>query len=419
MPVPRPNVPLVPRPGLRSLGLALAAAVLIAGLASDASGRPRADDRTFPWIDQPMFRADVARTGYVPGALVPTVVEEAWRIRDFNRGDHTAAKGSAAVVSGILYIGSDDGRLHAIDARSGQTQWTAATGPSANGIHGTPAVHGDLVIIGAYDGILYAFDRATGQVVWATKVGDFIGSSPLVWDERVYVSVETDRPGGILLMLDLDGRVLASDDRMQSHPHSSVAVDRRLGVLAVGDNTGNLTAWDLDLRFRFVLNVLPDSEGNNDIKGPIAVSDGSAFFGSWDRHIYRVDLETGEEVWSRKVPGYVMSGAAIGPDGTVYIGSHDHHLYALDVGDGSERWSFRAGGRIYGSPTLADGKVLFGSHDGLLHCLDAGSGRVLWTHHVGGYVTGSPALAGDGVVVASRHGDSRSGDLVMVRAVRS
>jgi len=394
---------------LRILAVALAFASLAA--AAVAEDRPRQDLREFPWVDQPVYRADVGRTGHVAGALVPVAVEEAWRIRGFNPGGHTAAKGSAAAVDGVLYIGSDDGTLHAIDAASGRTLWTAATEPSTNGIHGTPAVHGSLVLVGAYDGRLYAFDRATGSRAWATKLGDHIGSSPLVWQDRVYVSVETDRPSGILTVLDFDGNVLATDPRMMSHPHSSVGLDPALGVLAVGDNTGNLTAWDLGLGLRFVFRT------GNDVKGPIAVADGSAYFGSWDHRVYRVDLATGEEVWSRKVPDLVMSGAALA-DGTVYIGSHDGRLYALDAEDGGLRWSYQTGGRVYGSPTVADGKVLVGSHDGLLHCVDAVTGERLWTHRVGGHVSGTPVLAGDGVVIAAARSRSHSGDLVMVRAAR-
>lgn len=404
-------------PGGRTLAVLLALLPFAAGVADGMEQPPPRDVGEFPWVDQPMFRADAARSGVVPGARVPDRVEEAWRIRDFNPGFHTAAKGSAAAVGGILYVGSDDGTLSAIRAADGEVLWRAATGESANGIHGTPAVHGDLVIVGAYDGHLHAFDRATGATRWATRVGDYVGASPVVWQDRVYIAAETDRPSGILVVLDLEGNVLARDGRMRSHPHSSPAIDAATSTIAVGDNTGNLTVWDLTpdgMAHRFTFNVRPDP-ATNDIKGPIATHDGSAYFGSWDRHVYRVDLRTGEKVWSHRVPGYVMSGAAIW-NGTVYIGSHDSHLYALDADDGSLRWKHRAGGRTYGSPTIADGRLLFGSHDGFLHCLDAETGRHLWAHDVGGYVTSSPVLAGDGVVVAARRVPGHTGDLVMVRA---
>jgi outer membrane protein assembly factor BamB len=239
-------------------------------------------------------------------------------------------------------------------------------------------------------------------------VGDYVGASPVVRRDRVYVAAETDRPSGTLAVLDLDGRIVARDPRLQSHPHSSPAIDEATGIVVVGDNTGNLTAWATDdpsgLRFLWVFNTRPDSAGYNDIKGPIAVADGGAFFGAWDRKVRRVDLATGEEVWSYRVPGFVMSGAAIA-DGTVYIGSHDHHVYALDADDGHLRWSYLAGGRIY-----------VGSHDGYLHCLDAARGDELWRHWVGGFVTGTPVLAGPGIVVASRLSPTNTGDLVMVRA---
>lgn len=400
---------------MRWVGVALSLLPLLAGVVSGVLPEPTRDPGEFPWVDSPMFRGDVARSGFVPGAEVPLAVEEAWRIRAFNPGPHTAAKGSPAAVDGVLYVGSDDGSLHALRAADGHELWAAQTSPSTNGIHGTPAVHGDQVLVGAYDGRMYSFDRATGTQRWATKVGDYIGASPMVVGDRIVIAAETDRPSGTLVLLDLDGNVVARDPGLKSHPHSSPAYDATTGRLAVGDNTGNLTIWDLELRRQHVVNVVPDP-ATNDIKGPIAVSDGSAYFGSWDRHVYRVDLLTGEIVWKHKVPGYVMSGAAIGPNGLVYIGSHDHHLYALDRDDGRLVWKLQMGERIYGSPTVADGKVLVGSHDGWLRCLDAEDGHVLWMHWVGGYVTGTPVLAGDGIVVAAAISPDHTGDLVMVRA---
>lgn len=420
------SAPRATRPTLRGLAIALALAPLVGGAllgAGDGQAEPPRGDgaQEFPWIDQPMFRADAARTGNVPGARIPDAVTEAWRIQGFNPGAHTAAKGSAAAVGGVVYIGSDDGTLHALDARDGRTLWTAETFPSTNGIHGTPAVHAGLVIVGGYDGYLHAFDQATGERRWATRVGDYVGASPVVWRDLVFIAAETDRPSGILVVLDLEGRIVAQDGRLQSHPHSSPAIDDATGTVVVGDNTGNLTAWDASdvagagLRFLWVFSTRPDSEGANDIKGPIAVADGAAFFGSWDDRIYRVDLATGEKVWSYRAAGSVMSGAAIA-DGTLYIGSHADWLYALDVETGRLRWKFQAGDRMYGSPTVADGKVLIGSHDGFLYCLDAGTGRRLWYHYVGGYVTGTPVIAGDGILVAARQSPTWSGDLVMVRA---
>lgn len=410
-------------PSLRLLAVALALAPLVGGalvsappLAArvvtdgDDAGDAAAD---WPRIDQPMFRGDVARSGHAAGAEVGEHAVEAWRLRGFNPGEHTAAKGSAAAVGGVVYVGSDDGSLVAVDTADGDLQWRAVTGPSGNGIHGTPAVADDQVLVGAYDGVLYSFDRTSGALRWTAKVGDHIGSSPLVWQDRVYVSVETDRPSGLLAVVGLDGEVLAVDDGLADHPHSSVALDAGTGLLAVGDNSGTLTAWTVAADADPVR--VSTFETGGAIKGPIAILDGDAVFGSWDRRVYRVDLATGEEAWSFTTGRRVMSGAGLGPDGIVYIGSHDGRLYALDGEDGRKVWSVNTGVPILGGPTVADGKVLIGTHDGWLLCLDAGDGGLLWRHRIGGQVTSSPAVHGDLVVVASRHEGGSGGDLVAVR----
>ena len=135
---------------------------------------------------------------------------EKWRIRGFNKGTHSASKGSAilvrinqtvlrgggegggkggeegggeggeggegeeldpaileeAVEGGgddttdlsdfLIIVGADTGALFAYDME-GQVAWATATWPSANGIHGTPCLIRDLVVVGAYDGALYAY----------------------------------------------------------------------------------------------------------------------------------------------------------------------------------------------------------------------------------------------------------------------
>ena len=55
-------------------------------------------------------------------------------------------------------------------------------------------------------------------------------------------------------------------------------------------------------------------------------------------------------------------------DGVVYVGSYDGHLYAIDLLTGQGKWEFEAEDRV-SSPTLADGVVYVGSYDGYLYAL--------------------------------------------------
>lgn len=54
----------------------------------------------------------------------------------------------------VVYVGSGDGTLYALDAASGAKQWVYQTGSS---IYSSPAVAGGAVYVGFYNGNLYTF----------------------------------------------------------------------------------------------------------------------------------------------------------------------------------------------------------------------------------------------------------------------
>lgn len=359
----------------------------------------------------PLWRGDLERTGYEPGAVLPAAVSVAWNVTPFNVGTHTAAKGSALVVGDTIYAAADSGKLYALD-RNGTILWTAQTGPSGFGIHGTAAVAGGLVYIGAYDGVMYAFNATDGAPAWKTKLGDSIGSSPLVHDGLVYISVETREPSGLLAVLDAaTGAEVWRDETPTDHPHSSVSLDHVRGLAVFGANDGYLYAYDIKNR-----SLAWTFETGNAIKGPIVLAGGSAFFGSWDKYVYRVSLD-GELLWRYRTGGMVMSGPGFDPvSDTLYIGSHDYRVYALDAESGALRWSFKTEGRVTSSPTVVDGGILVGSYDGYLYALrDDGSPE--WRYQMKGRVTSSPATSGDLILIADRAVDpDQPGSLLALRA---
>ncbi len=373
------------------------------------ANRTPEEDHGWPEEAEAVWRGDLQRTGYLGNVTVPRDPVVTWRIDGMNKGDHTAAKGSAIVVDDTLLVGTDAGNLYRISL-DGQVLWAAATWPSGFGIHGTPTVANGTVFVGAYDGALYAFDLATGDQRWRTVLGGSIGSSPAYHDGRIYVSVETADPSGIMSVVDAaTGHLVWEDDRLTNHPHSSVALAPVADRMVVGANDGLLYAWTLST---YEPAWIFDTAGA--IKGPIAIWDGAAFFGSWDDHVYRVDLADGTEDWAFETGARVMGGAAIDPTtGTVYIGSFDDHLYALDARTGQERWSTDLGGWVLSSPVVAGDTVLAGSYDEHLYALDKATGEILWTTEAGGRVT-STATVHDGHVFYLDRAAETTGQLYAV-----
>ena len=103
---------------------------------------------------------------------------------------------SPAVVNGVVYVGSFDGKLYAFDANGCAPAdecnplWTGAT---QNDITSSPAVANGVVYIGSADHRLYAF-KAKGcgkstcaPLWWGTTGSGIIESSPLVEIGRAHV----------------------------------------------------------------------------------------------------------------------------------------------------------------------------------------------------------------------------------------
>jgi eukaryotic-like serine/threonine-protein kinase len=79
-----------------------------------------------------------------------------------------AIAGTPALVDGVLYLGSYDKRLYAVDAATGEPRWQS--GSAGNWFWTEPLIDGDTVLAGSLDGHVYAFDRQTGEERWRAAV---------------------------------------------------------------------------------------------------------------------------------------------------------------------------------------------------------------------------------------------------------
>ena len=90
---------------------------------------------------------------------------------------------SPTVVNGIVYFGSVDGTLYALNAASGQQKWSF---PTSRAVYSSPAVVNCVVYFGSNDGKLYALDASSEQKLWSFQTGDKVQSSPTVVNGIVY-----------------------------------------------------------------------------------------------------------------------------------------------------------------------------------------------------------------------------------------
>ncbi len=83
-----------------------------------------------------------------------------------------AVYSSPTVVGNVVYIGSADGNVYALDTGTGVPVWTFQTG---NAIIATPAVAGGVVYIGS-SSTLYALNATTGTELWEYGVAGIVSS---------------------------------------------------------------------------------------------------------------------------------------------------------------------------------------------------------------------------------------------------
>lgn len=82
---------------------------------------------------------------------------------------------SPAVSDKLLFIGSRDKHLHAINQETGEAAWKFPTGAR---VESSPIVFNDAVVAGSSDGRLYALNLDTGEEIWRFDLGEGLLASP-------------------------------------------------------------------------------------------------------------------------------------------------------------------------------------------------------------------------------------------------
>jgi len=289
---------------------------------------------------------------------------------------------SPAVAEGVLYVGSSDRNLYALDVNSGELLWKFETG---NTVFSSPAVAEGVLYIGSSDKSLYALNANSGELLWKFETGADLSSSPAVAEGIVYIG-SSDRN---LYALNTNSGKLLWKYRTRGEVSSSPAVAE--GIVYIGSSDRNLYALNAKsgkLLWRY--------RTRGDVRSSPAVAEGVLYVGSYDRSIYALNANSGELLWKFETRGTVFSSPAVA-EGVVYVGSSDRGVYALNAHSGELIWRYYTEGDVRSSPAVAQGIVYIGSSDRNLYALNAHSGELLWKFETRAEVSSSPAIA-EGIV---------------------
>jgi outer membrane protein assembly factor BamB len=275
------------------------------------------------------------------------------------------------------------------NASSLDVAWTYPTGGI---VESSPAVVGGVVYIGSNDGYLYALNATTGALKWKRNVGGVDYSSPAVADGVVYVGSYTTNK---FYALNASTGKVKWFDYMDGAMEGSPTVAN--GIVYIGTDNGTLFALYTDTGNPEWNH--PTTAGNAIYSAP-ALAGGVVYTGSGDTNLYALDAATGTTVWTRKTGDAVYSSPAVA-NRKIYFGSYDKYLWALDDDNYPNRCpNGGTGGAVFSSPAIVNGTTYVGSQDGLLYAVRAGrySCDTVWTYGNSANPIDSSPAAANGVV---------------------
>jgi outer membrane protein assembly factor BamB len=270
----------------------------------------------------------------------------------------------ATFASGAVLAGADDGRLHAIDARTGKSRWTFRAGGA---IRARSAIFGDSVFIQADDGLVYKVDAKSGVERWRARVMEKPVTRASLADPNSRYNERTSAANllnGRLFVGTQDGRIVAID----------AATGGELWTARTGD-------------------VI--------VSTPL-VAEERVYVGSFDGKVYALDAATGAQMWTYDTGAPVTSSPAL-YDGLVIVGSRSYDLVALDAATGRVVWTrYYWYSWVESSASILGGVAYIGSSDAAkLFAFYARSGRHVWEVDAAGAAWAQPVVSASRVYIGS------------------
>jgi len=335
--------------------------------------------------DWPVFRSDPEQNG-VAAARLPDKLEVLWKVETGDGG----VEGTPAVSGGVVYFGSLDEHLYAVDLARGAPKWKVKAGP----IKAPVGVKDGRVYVGNFDGLFQCFKAADGTKVWAFEAGGEITSGANFTAGSVLFASHDET----LYCLDLEGKPRWKY-KAQGQIYGTPSLAGKFTFVAGCDSS--LHVIDLaDGKEKAAVDL-----GSQSGATPAVVGD-HLYVGNMGNNFLAVDWKKAEVEWSfraeRRAEAFYSSAAVSGE--LVVVGSRDKRVHALKRKDGTEAWSFATGGRVDSSPVIDGGRVYVGSMDGKLYVLDLASGKQLQKIDLGSPIVGSPAVAGGRLLIGTTKG---------------
>jgi polyvinyl alcohol dehydrogenase (cytochrome) len=367
--------------------------------------------------DWPTYGFDLTRNRFNPQeGLINANTVSRLKVRwFFPTGSGTAAvSASPSVVEGVVYVGSWNGTMYAIDAFSGQPLWTFdINDPHPEdrngfpGIQSSAAVANGMVYFGGADANVYALDAQTGALVWKTSLGDpatsvegaHVWSSPAVFNGKVYVGKAShlDSPCVRGALVALDAATGAEVWRFEPLPEHICATVPQKPCMTDTDCSGSSCVPFMVCR----------AGSGEQPQTQLCTSDADCTMPATCQRPLGGAVTSSPAIDVGKGAVYVSVGDCVGSGATGFAES----LVALDADTGALQWGFTpipagdlqdldfvASPNVFGAPEgmVTEPLIGAGNKNGIYYAVDQDTGILVWRQPLvaGGFLGGFNASTG-------------------------
>ncbi len=294
-------------------------------------------------------------------------------------------RGTPAYHNGLIYVGSYDNNLYALNATTGEFVWKY---PTDGGIVSRPLIFENNVFFGSEDHNLHVISAKYGRITWYYKTAGPIRSSPFIAEGHVFIGSDDAHLHAVNTLSGRSAWKLDLGAPVRSTP--VIAND----LIYIGTESGDFYCIDFrsTIKWRF--------KAKRAVTSSPIILNGVVYFGSVDTMLYALDAKTGWVIWRFRLGKPTISTPTIAGD-YLFTGAVDGCIYCIDLRSAHEVWRFDTEHQVTGSPVIIKDSLYCGSVDGYLYCLEYRTGRLRWKFQTGGPITGTPLATDDMVYIGS------------------
>lgn len=297
-----------------------------------------------PFFASPVVNGNLVFVGSTDSILYALDIRSGRKMWQFHTNGEI--RSNVCISGDTLFLNGGDGNIYALNKLDGNVFWKFATEGErkydfADYFHSAPVCSGGILYFGSGDGHLYAVKAATGNLLWKYQTGHIVHTTPAIANNKIFFGSFD----GFVYALHLDGSL----------------------------------AW----KFKTVGHrYFPKGE----VQGSPAVFKNLVFIGARDYNVYAIDQQSGYCHWNKSfVKGWGLS-QTVG-DSVLYIGSADERvLIAANPSTGSEFWNKKMEFLVFGNCCFSENLLYLGTTIGKLHAISRLSGEKLWSFETENYL---------------------------------